>query len=134
MDEAVVSRLLDPAFDPRREIVLPEGTAGRESPGFQGSSRLVEERADRVVLETKTNAPGFVVLLDGFDPGWRARLDGQPAALLRANLAFRAVAIPEGNHRIELVYRPRGLLLGLLVSVLCLAPAALVAARGEARP
>ena len=73
-----------------------------------------------MLLETETSASGFVVLLDGFDPGWRARLDGEPAPLLQANVVFRAVAVPEGRHRVELVYRPRGLLLGLAVSVLSL--------------
>jgi len=132
--EAAVARLLDPAFDHRREVVIAEGPEARESPGFQGASRVVEERADRVVLEAETNAPGFVVLLDGFDPGWRCRVDGQPAAPLRANLAFRAVAVSEGKHRIEFVYRPPGLLLGLLTSGLCVALAALLAVRTGAEP
>jgi hypothetical protein len=101
--------LVDPGFDPRREVVL-DGVERQEPAGFRGASRIVETRADRVLLETQTSASGFVVLLDGFDPGWRARLDGEPAPVLRANAVFRAVAVPEGRHRVELVYRPRGLL------------------------
>jgi uncharacterized membrane protein YfhO len=65
-----------------------------------------------------------VVLLDGFAPGWRARVDGEPVAVARANLAFRAVAVPAGTHTIELTYRPAALLVGLGLSVLALAGAA----------
>jgi hypothetical protein len=126
--DAALARLLDPGFDPRREVVLAHGAPRPEPPGFRGASRIVETRADRVLLETETSASGFVVLLDGFDPGWRARLDGEPAPLLQANVVFRAVAVPEGRHRVELVYRPRGLLLGLAVSVLSLAVGMAVAA------
>jgi len=119
--EAGFSRLLDPAFDPRHEVVLSGGPGRPGSAGFRGSSRVVEARADRVVLEAETTARGFVVLLDGFDPGWRARVDGQDVPLLRANLAFRAVAVSEGTHRVELVYRPRGLLVGLALAAASLA-------------
>lgn len=119
--EAGVSRLLDPGFDPRHEVVLSGGPELTEAPGFRGASRILESRADRVVLEAETSARGIVVLLDGFDPGWRARVDGQEVPLLRANLAFRAVAVPSGTHRIELVYRPRGLLGGLALCAVGLA-------------
>jgi hypothetical protein len=119
--------LVDPGFDPRREVVLDQGVERREPAGFLGASRIVEERADRVVLETEASAAGFVVLLDGFDPGWRARLDGEPTPVLRANAVFRAVAVPEGRHRVELAYRPRGLLLGLGVSLVALAAGVLMA-------
>ncbi len=111
--------LLDPGFDPRREVVL-EDVARSEPAGFRGAARVVETRADRVVIETEANAAGFVVLLDGFDAGWLARLDGEPRPVLRANAVFRAVAVPEGVHRVEFVYRPRGLLLGLGVAALSL--------------
>jgi hypothetical protein len=131
--EEAVARLLDPGFDPRREIVVDVGMEARGSPAFTGAARIVEARADRLVLESRTNGPGYVVLLDGYDPGWRAQVDGQRAPVLRANLAFRAIPVPEGTHRIELAYRPRGLLVGLSVSGLGLL-AALVLARPRARP
>jgi len=54
--------------------------------------------------------------VDAYDPGWRATLDGGAAPLLRANVAFRAVPVPAGRHEVELRYRPRSLILGLLVT------------------
>ena len=40
------------------------------------------------------------------ESGWLVTVDGRPARLERANLAFRAVAVPEGRHRVEFVYGP----------------------------
>ena len=74
----------------------------------------------RVQLEAELNADGYVVLVNGHDPGWRARLDGRPAPLLRANVAFRAVAVPAGRHAVEMVYRPTAALTGLALSGLTL--------------
>jgi hypothetical protein len=118
--------LIDPAFDPRREIVLPEGRPVAAPGGFRGQARILRETADRVQLEAELSADGYVVLVDGHDPGWRARVDGRPAPLLRANVAFRAVAVPAGRHVVDMVYRPTAALAGLVVSGITLA--ALVAA------
>ncbi len=71
-------------------------------------------------------APGYVVLLDAYDPGWRVTVDGRPARLLRANLLFRAVAVPPGRHTVEMVYRPAALVVGLLSTALTAAICAVV--------
>jgi hypothetical protein len=110
-DEAAVGILEDPAFDPRREVVLPDESSP-SPPGFQGRSRIVEFRADRVRVAAELNARGYVVLVDAHDPGWRATVDGRPAPVLRANLAFRAVRVEAGSHEIVLEYRPWTAVLG----------------------
>jgi hypothetical protein len=114
---AELRALAEPTFDPAHEIVLPAGTpASPPSASFTGQSRIVEFRPDRVRLEADLSAPGFVVLVDAHDPGWRATIDGMPAGVLRANVAFRAVAVPAGRHVIEYRYRPRSVTVGLAIS------------------
>ena len=114
---AEVRALAEPSFDPRHEIVVsggPPATAG--TPLFSGRSRIIELRPDRVRLEAEMSAAGFVVLVDAHDPGWRATIDGLPTDVLRANVAFRGVAVPAGRHVIEYLYRPRSITGGLAVS------------------
>ena len=133
-DELARSILEDPAFDPRREVVLADGTARRAPPDFAGTSRVVEFRADQVALEATATAPGFVVLVDTFDPGWKASVDGGAAPVYRANGAFRAVSVPAGRHLIEMRYRPARVAVGLLVSALTgLAGLAIVLGRRRGR-
>jgi hypothetical protein len=112
--------LLDPGFDPAREILLPAGSPQPPPAEAAGTVRILEERSDRIVLEAQLATPAYVVLADAFDPGWRGTIDGAPAPVLRANLAFRAVRVPEGRHRVEMAYRPRALLAGLVVSATAL--------------
>jgi hypothetical protein len=111
-------RLVDPAFDPRHEVLLADGvdTPGRD--GFEGSCLVAQWKPDRIRLRCTANRPAYAILVDAYDPGWRATVDGQAAPLLRANTAFRAVAAPDGGHDIELVYRPAGVGLGLALSAL----------------
>ena len=123
-------------FDPGREVLLAEGDLQDAGTGFVGSSRVLRLTPDRVVLDVRASAPGFVVLADAFDPGWRATVDGRAAAIFRANVAFRAVPVPAGRHVVEMVYRPRGVLFGLMLSVaglLVILGLGRVAARGARR-
>lgn len=70
-------------------------------------------------------------------PGWEARVDGRPAPLLRADYAFRGVALPAGRHEVELRYRPRALWAALAASGLAALAILLLALvpwwRGRAR-
>ncbi len=77
--EEALETLLDPGFEPRREVLLPAGEARLEPPGFSGSARILKETADRVRIEAELSSEGHVVLVDGHDPGWRATVDGRPA-------------------------------------------------------
>ena len=121
---AEAQALADPSFDPARMIVLPaasrppshrEGLGGADEPAA-GEASLLELRPDRVRIQAELSAAGYVVLVDAHDPGWRATLDGREVEVLRANVAFRAVAAPAGRHVVEYVYRPRSITRGLMVS------------------
>jgi len=111
-----IQTLLDGSFDASRELVLSEGPPRQAGASFSGTSRILELRPDRVLLEAELNEPGYVVLVDAHDPGWRASVDGEKTEVLRANVAFRAVRVPAGRHLVELVYRPTSVVVGLLVS------------------
>ena len=60
-------------------------------------------------------------------------LDGQPTPILRTNYAFRGVAIPAGEHVIEMRFRPSSLVYGGVVSGLSALVVVALAAIGFAR-
>jgi uncharacterized membrane protein YfhO len=60
-------------------------------------------------LDASPTCAGVLMLSDNWYPGWHATLDGRPIDVLRADAAIRAVAVPAGTHRVELLYRPDGL-------------------------
>jgi len=64
---------------------------------------------------------GVLVLSDTYAPGWRARVDGLPVSVARANATFRAVAIGPGIHRISFVYLPNSFVIGGAISIIALA-------------
>ena len=67
-------------------------------------------------IETDAATPAYLVLADTFDPGWSAVVDGQPAPIRPAYVAFRAVYLPQGKHAVVFTYRPAGFDRGLLLT------------------
>ncbi|MBW2734246.1 MAG: YfhO family protein [Deltaproteobacteria bacterium] len=77
------------------------------------AARIVALAANRLELAVNAPAPGVLVINETYAPGWQARLDGHPIKLLRANYLFRAILMDGGSHRLEMLYRPRGILMGI---------------------
>jgi hypothetical protein len=94
-----------PDADLRTTVLLDEALDA-QLPRRPGRVRIVSYRNTEVVLEADSPDGGWVVLNDLWHPWWLAAVDGQPAALLRANVIFRAVAVPPGRHTVRFAFRP----------------------------
>jgi hypothetical protein len=109
-----------PAFDPAETVVLErEGTRSAPEAGDAGtSSGIAFVRYGLNTVELKVASPenGWLLLSDVYYPGWRARVDGEPTPVLRANYVFRAVSVPAGEHVVKMVFAPRTWYLGLALS------------------
>jgi hypothetical protein len=116
--DAVLRVVLDPAFDPRREVVLDEARAAGPNDPAADDVRIVSRRLASLEVEARLGAPGVLVVLEAFDGGWRATVDGTEAPVLRANGLFRAVRLPAGPHHVLLAYRPRSATVGAVLALL----------------
>ncbi len=128
---AALEHLDSPDFDPEKEVLLPSGPALRARETFSGRSRVTLAKPDRVVVQAELSHPGYVVLVDAYDVGWRVAVDGRDAPLLRANVAFRGVEVPRGAHEVSFVYRPRSVVAGALASAATLLLATVAALRDK---
>lgn len=82
----------------------------------RGTASIVKYTDDEVAIDTDADGRRLLVLTDVHYPGWRATLDGADVPILRADYAFRAVAVPPGRHRLEFRYRPASVRYGAVLS------------------
>jgi hypothetical protein len=120
----------------RNRLVVEDPTRPlAESSRAEGSARIVQDLPEEVRVETESSAPAYLLLADTFDPGWSATVDGRPAIIRPAYVAFRAVALEPGRHTVVFRYRPAGFTLGLAITGLgVLVAAGLLPAKRKATP
>jgi len=99
------ARIHQPDFDPATTVVLEGGVPLDLAPGAQASVEVARYDPNALEIEVNSEADGYLFLSDPFYPGWRAELDGEPVPILRANYAFRAVAVPAGSHSVTMAFR-----------------------------
>jgi hypothetical protein len=120
----ILTKLSEPTFDAEKQVFLADearAVALTEGWGSLGRVEITERRPNLVRLRTQLSRPGYVLLLDRFDPNWHATLDGREVRVSRANLLFRAVYAEAGTHEIRFYYRQRGLAAGTAISLVALA-------------
>jgi len=127
-DEQARSRLKDPAFDPRRSIVLdrplPEGIPEPLPTSARSISSSVEwlsRRSGNFELKVASAARAVLVISQVFYPGWTAFIDGKPSTVMPADFALTSIQIPPGTHQVRFEFRSPSFRLGLWISVISLA-------------
>ena len=126
-------RMSQTNFDPLQEAVVWD-EAGTIATGDYslGSVEIVERSLQRMVLKTRNQAEGFLVLSEIYYPnGWHAELaDGTPLQIHRTNEIIRGLVVPSGEQTITLSYHPAavrvGFVITLLATLLCLAAGGLL--------
>jgi hypothetical protein len=109
-------RTLAPGFPLGKRIVL-EQSPGAAVTGDSGQIAAVEYDQNRIRVRTTTAGPMVLVVNDRHYPGWTVRVNGDPAAMLRASGIFRAVVVPAGDSVVEMKFQPTGLLTGGICSL-----------------
>jgi len=128
-DEAALTLMQAPAFDPAAEVVLSAEPLRRFQPSQGwGSARVTHYVPERIEIEVDAEAPAYLILTDAWYPGWEAMVDGEPVLIYRADVLFRAVAVDAGHHRVVFTFRPVSLRMGAGVSLAGLVVLIVVAA------
>jgi hypothetical protein len=110
--------------DPKRPAKVPlmEGMAPR--PGGSGPLVPFQFRrlnGNRAVAEGEATTDGLLVIAEGYDPGWRATVDGAPAQVLPVDHWMLGVPLPAGRRHVELRYLPEPYRVGTFGSLAALA-------------
>ncbi|MDQ6892831.1 MAG: YfhO family protein [Acidobacteriota bacterium] len=113
-ETASVPATLEARLDPRKTAVLEEGDPmpAPERPGTR-KARALERRPGYLRIATESQNDAVLVVLNSYERGWSAVVDGESAPVLRADGAFQGVRLSPGRHEVLLRYVPPGLKEGI---------------------
>ncbi|MCP3102939.1 YfhO family protein [Myxococcus sp. K15C18031901] len=125
-------RCVDPAADSRPMLAEPTVRSGQvalvecgalasslatqDTARVPGQVRIERYAAEDLSFDVETERDAVLVVNDAWFPGWSATVDGEPAPILPANVAVRAVPVQAGRHRVVLTYRDAAARAGMAVA------------------
>jgi hypothetical protein len=118
-DDAAIELLKSADFDSASTVLfvgptLDDQILGQPSP--HDDIIIRSYTPEHVVIEASLESPGWLVFTDAFYPGWQATVNDQPVDILTANILFRAIQLPAGNHIAEFTFAPQSFKIGALIS------------------
>lgn len=117
-DRDLLKTMTAPDLDFSKTVLLetPVSQAIPQSDKGTGSSEITRYEPNHVEIRVTTDAPGYLVLVDSWFPGWTCSIDGKPVPIHKANYAFRAVEVPGGTHHVRFDFRPKSYVRGRWIS------------------
>jgi hypothetical protein len=90
----------------------PAGGRGESRSALPGTAKTVVQRPGRWQIETDCGSEQLLVVAESFHSGWRARVDGRVAPVVRVNGDFLGCRVGPGRSEVVLEFRPWSLLAG----------------------
>ncbi|MGH7881977.1 MAG: YfhO family protein [Candidatus Dormibacteraceae bacterium] len=107
--------------EPDGKPVLEDVVTHVAPPGTRaGTVSVARPDPEDVQITTAAPTAQSLVVLQSWDTGWQATIDGHSASLHPTDVAFQGMIVPPGHHKIELTYHAPGLLTGAVVSIVAL--------------
>lgn len=131
-DASILDGLRADRLDLRTTMFLPpsartgdfgsgELRAGAPPSAEETTVRYQRPDGDHIVVRTKNSGLGYLRVVESWDEGWSAVLDGQPTGILVADSFAMAVRLPPGDHEVRFAYATPGARLGAAVTLVAAA-------------
>ncbi len=111
-------KLRNPSFDPSTTALLYEAPAEDVAMTVDGGVEVTDYAPNRIEFRTWSGAPTFMVVSEMYYPaGWCAYLDGEEVPIYQTNHGLRGTALPTGDHRVVMEFRPWSYFTGRSLSI-----------------
>jgi hypothetical protein len=118
---AVFNVMNDPAFDPRRAVLLESEPDIQPQPGgAAGSASVTRYDSDEIEIVADVPKPAILLITEAYSADWHVTplpdSSQKQYTFMPADLLVRAIPLAAGKHHIHLEYRPPHYALGLWIS------------------
>jgi hypothetical protein len=114
----VLKDIRDDKFDPKHVAYVEKLDFKFDKCDSTSTSKIIEYKDEHVTTEVKAKGNNFFFHGATYLPGWKAYVDGIETKVHKTNSGFQGIVVPQGNHKIEFVYKPNGFIIGKYMSLL----------------
>jgi hypothetical protein len=104
--ESTLRSMATDKFASATQVFLPESAKTSVSVKHASNARVaaVKFEPNEIRASVQAAEPSLMVVAQSYAKGWHALIDGHPAPLWQANVAFQALEVPAGSHTVRLRY------------------------------
>ncbi len=103
-------------LDLNKQIVLQKDPQIEKNGQSIKKAEIIEYKPNKVKIKSQAEKEALLYLSDTYYPEWEAFVDNKKTEVLKANHAFRAIVVPEGNHEVVFKYTGKAFKKGLVIS------------------
>jgi hypothetical protein len=120
--DKILPTLYNDSFNHHTTAILEEQPALAIGSSVDTASvcRITSYGLNTITMDVTTAQNGLLMLSEMYYPEWKARVDGNPVPLYRADYALRAIPVPAGHHTVTCYYDPQSFKKGLRLSLIAL--------------
>jgi hypothetical protein len=126
-DRAKMLQMIESDVYNLRQVVFLESGVPMSQPDAKANAQIIQSSNNQVLVQTRSSQNGYLVMSDAYYPGWRVWVDDTEAQLDRANYAFRAAALPAGEHIVRFEFDPVPWHVGLTITLTAMVGLSLIA-------
>lgn len=95
-------------FKPSEEAVMLKEWADKlsqKSYTGEGNVKMTNYQPNKIIYDIDVKGKQLVVFSEVYYPeGWKAVVDGKETEILKVNYLLRAIEVPDGSHKVELIF------------------------------
>ena len=114
----ILDKIKNDSFEPKKLAFVENKDFQLNSSDTNAVAIIKEYKDEKLSAETNSATKGFLFFGTTFLPGWKAFVDGTPTKTYKANYGFIGIIVPEGIHKVEFVYEPKGFAIGKTISLI----------------
>jgi hypothetical protein len=114
----VINEIKNNSFDPKKVAYVEKLDFKFDKSDSTSVAKITQYKDEVITAEVSAKGNNFLFYGTTFLPGWKAFIDGAPAQVHKANYGFQGIIVPQGKHKVEFVYEPKGFTAGKYASLI----------------
>lgn len=114
----ILNAIKNDSFDPKKIAFVEKLDFKFEKADSTSTTKILEYKDERVAAEVEAKANNFLFFGTTYLPGWKAFVDGTETKTYKVNHGFTGIVVPQGKHKVEFVYEPKGFFFGKYLSLI----------------
>ncbi len=114
----VLNAIKNNLFDPQKVAFVEKLDFKFDKGDSTNSATITSYKDESLAVDVKCKGNNFLFFGTTYLPGWKAFVDGAAVQIHKANYGFQGIVVPQGKHKVEFVYEPKGFAAGKYLSLI----------------